>query len=88
MLVCCASLVLLVCEQTLNAFLFGGFAFRDYQDMNFSRLPSFFIGSHARFGEAIRSSSYFKVETRSSDKSEDYLSERNYISRKSYHRKF
>ena len=23
--------------------------------MNFSRLPSFFIGSHARFGETIRS---------------------------------
>lgn len=63
--------------------LFGGFAFQDNQDINFSRLPSFFIGSHARFGETIRSRSFtvwlkpgFQI------KCEDYLSERNHISRK------
>lgn len=63
--------------------LFVGFAFRDNQDMNFSRLPSFFIGSLARFGETIRSRSFtVSLKPGFQIKCEDYLSERNHISRK------
>ena len=63
--------------------LFGGFAFQDNQDINFSRLPSFFNGSHARFGETIRSRSFtVRLKPGFQIKCEDYLSERNHISRK------